>query len=250
LLDGRIATVRTLDFGADKTPPFLAGVVERGLQLTLAHPDALAAQLRAIVRAGSETELRLLLPLVETARQVREVRALLREALGEDRSLALGAMIETPAAARRAGEIAGEADFLSIGTNDLVASTLALQRDLPLASAATAAEPAVLAHVAAVVAAAHAAGVSVEVCGEAAGVPELVVLFVGLGVDELSVAPARVDLVRAVVRAMSAERAAALARVALQAASADAVLELVRSGETGDELRQALEGLGGARTGS
>jgi phosphocarrier protein FPr len=76
-----------------------------------------------------------------------------------------------------------------------------------------------------------------------------VVLFVGLGVDELSVAPARIDLVRAVVRAVSAERAAALARDALEAASADAVRELVRSGETGDELRQALEGLGGVRAG-
>ena len=248
-LRDRVATVRTLDFGADKTPPFLDQTPERGLTLMLTQPGALAAQLRAIVRAGAGTRLRILLPLVESAQQVRTVRSLLREALGEKHAVELGAMIETPNAVQHATEIALEADFLSIGTNDLVASALALHRDLPLASASTAADPAVLAHVASVVAAAHGVGITVEVCGEAAGVPELVVLFVGLGVDELSVAPARVDLVRGVVRGISAERSAALAREALAADSAAAVLELVRSGEAGDELREALEGLGGVRAG-
>ena len=247
LLGGRVATVRTLDFGADKTPPFLECVAARGLELTLAHPDELAAQLRAVVAAGAGTRLRLLLPLVETAQQVRTVRSLLRTMLGERPPVLLGAMIETPTAARRAKEIALEVDFLSIGTNDLVASTLTLRRELPLASAATAADPAVLAHVAAVVEAAREVGITVEVCGEAAGIPELVALFVGLGVDELSVSPARVDLVRGVVRALSAESAAVLAGQALQAGSAEAVLELVRSGEAGDELGETLEGLDGVR---
>jgi phosphoenolpyruvate-protein kinase (PTS system EI component) len=246
-LRGRVATVRTLDFGGDKTPPFLGRTEARGLALTLEQPDALAAQLCAIVRSGAETRLRILLPLVESAQQVRAVRSLLREALGEEHSVELGAMIETPEGVRRATEIALEAGFLSIGTNDLVSSTLGLHRDLPLASAETAADPEVLAHVASVVAAAHEVGITVEICGEAAGVPELVVLFVGLGVDELSVAPARVDLVRGVVRGLSSERSAALAHEALSAPSAAAVLDLVRSGEAGDELREALEGLGGVR---
>jgi multiphosphoryl transfer protein len=246
-LGGRVATVRTLDFGGDKTPPFLDQTPERGLALTLAQPDALAVQLRAIVHAGAGTRLRILLPLVESGQQVRAVRSLLRDSFGEEQPFELGAMIETPEGVRRATEIALEAEFLSIGTNDLVSSTLGLHRDLPLASASTAADPAVLAHVVSVVAAAHEVGITVEVCGEAAGVPELVVLFVGLGVDELSVAPARVDLVRGVVRALSVERSAAVARDALVALSAAAALELVRSGETGDELREALEGLGGVR---
>ena len=248
-LRGRVATVRTLDFGADKTPLFLAETAERGLALTLTQPDALAAQLRAIVAAGAGTRLRILLPLVESAQQVRAVRPLLLESFGVHGTVELGAMIETPQAARRTTEIALESDFISIGTNDLVASTLALHRDLPLTSAASAADPAVLGHVASIVRDAHAAGITVEVCGEAAGVPELVVLFVGLGVDELSVAPARVDLVRAVVRAVSAERSAVLALEALGAPSAEVVVELVRSGEVGDELREALEGLGGVRAG-
>jgi phosphoenolpyruvate-protein kinase (PTS system EI component) len=247
-LRGRVATVRTLDFGGDKTPPFLDRTTERGLALTLSEPDALAAQLRAIVHSGVETRLRILLPLVESAQQIRVVRSLLRDSFGEGEHLfELGAMIETPEGVRRATEIALEAEFLSIGTNDLVSSTLGLHRDLPLASASTAADPAVLAHVVSIVAAAHEVGITVEVCGEAAGVPELVVLFVGLGVDELSVAPARVDLVRGVVRALSAERSAVLARDALAAPSAAAALELVCSGEAGDELREALEGLGGVR---
>ena len=217
-LRGRVATVRTLDFGADKTPPFLAGTEERGLALTLSRPQELGAQLRAIAHAGAGTHLRLLLPLVETAHQVRTVRALLHSALGEDHAIQVGAMIETPAAARRATEIALEADFLSIGTNDLVASTLDLHRELPLASASTAADPAVLTHVASVVHAAHEAAITVEICGEAAGIPELVAIFVGLGVDELSVAAAGIDAVRSVVRALSAERAADLAREALAGA--------------------------------
>ena len=156
-------------------------------------------------------------------------------------------MIETPEAVRQAREIALEADFLSIGTNDLVASTLELDRDLPLASVETAADPAVLAHVAAVVNAAHDVGLTVEVCGEAACIPELIAIFVGLGVDELSVAPARVDLVRGIIRALSAERSAALAREALAATSARAVLELARSREAGDELRESLDDLRGIR---
>ncbi len=246
-LRGRVATVRTLDFGADKTPPFLADTAQRGLALTLAHPDALAAQLRAIVVAGAGTRLRILLPLVESAQQVRSVRGLLREACGTERAFELGAMIETPEAARRAREIALEADFLSIGTNDLVSSTLELDRDLPHASVATAADPLVLTHIAAVVTAAHDIGITVEVCGEAAGVPELVAIFVGLGIDELSVAPARIDLVRGIVRGLSAERSAALAREALVAPSARAVLDLAGLHESGDELRQPLDGLGGIR---
>ncbi|MDX6511112.1 MAG: multiphosphoryl transfer protein [Gaiellaceae bacterium] len=208
LLEGRVATVRTLDFGADKTPPFLAGIQQRGLALMLAHPDALAAQLRAIVAAGSGTDLRILLPLVEYAADVHAVRALV------GRGVTLGAMIETPTAAGRAAEIAAAADFISIGTNDLVQYTLGLDRDRPVASATTATEPVILRLIGQIVSAAHAAGKTVEVCGEAAGEPEVAELLVGLGVDELSVSPARLDEVRAAVRALSAADATEAARLA------------------------------------
>ncbi|HEY2935248.1 MAG TPA: putative PEP-binding protein [Gaiellaceae bacterium] len=252
-LVSRIATVRTLDFGADKTPPFLAGIEERGLELMLAHPDALAAQLRAVLRAGAETRLRLLFPLVRDAAQLGAARALLGQALEAVGWTAprprVGAMIETPEAAARADEIAAEADFLSIGTNDLVQYTLGLDRELPLASTLAAAAPQVLGHVAAVVASAHALGRAVEVCGEAAGEPPVAALFVGLGVDELSVSPARLDAVRAAVRSLDAAAAAEAARRAVRAVSLEAALELgseLLSVESADEGGEVLDGLGGA----
>jgi phosphoenolpyruvate-protein kinase (PTS system EI component) len=221
-LAGRIATVRTLDFGEDKTPPFLAPDGPRGIALTLACPETLAAQLRAVVRAGRATELRLLLPLVESPDQVRATRSLLEDALEPGASAPqLGAMIETPAGAGRAAEIAAECDFLSIGTNDLVQYTLGLGRQDAAASALAAAHPDVLRHVDAVCRAAAEAGIPVEVCGEAAGEPEIVPLLVGLGVSELSVAPVRLDAVRAAVRASGL------------------------AAEVADERREALNGLGG-----
>jgi phosphoenolpyruvate-protein phosphotransferase len=245
-LHGLIATVRTLDFGADKTPPFLAGITDRGLRLMLSHPVELRHQLRAIARAGEGARLRVLLPLVESAEQVRAVRALV-----PGNHVSIGAMIETPEAAGRAAEIAAEADFLSIGTNDLVQYTLGLDRDRPVASAATAAEPIILRLVSQVVEAAHARGRTVEVCGEAAGEAEVATLLIGLGVDELSVAPARLDELRETVRRLSFADAADAARQALAASSARETLALARrllSAELGDETRQVVGGLGGAVT--
>jgi phosphoenolpyruvate-protein kinase (PTS system EI component) len=243
-LRGLVATVRTLDFGADKTPPFLAGITERGLTLMLAHPDELERQLRAIVRAAEGTQLRVLLPLVESAEQVRTVRALVA-----DSDTSVGAMIETPEAAGRAGEIAAEADFLSIGTNDLVQYTLGLDRERPVASAATTADPIVLRLIAQVVDAAHAAGKTVEVCGEAAGETAVAALLVGLGVDELSVAPARLDELRETVRQLSFSEAAEAARQAVEASSARRALALaggLLSAELRHEPGEVVGGLGGA----
>jgi phosphoenolpyruvate-protein kinase (PTS system EI component) len=245
-LRGLVATVRTLDFGADKTPPFLAGITDRGLTLMLAHPAELAAQLRAIVRAAEGTQLRVLLPLVESAEQVRSVRALV-----DDPAVPIGAMIETPAAAGRAAEIAAESDFLSIGTNDLVQYTLGLDRERPVASPATAAEPIILRLIAQVVEAAHAIGKTVEVCGEAASEAEVATLLIGLGVDELSVAPARLDELRETVRLLSFADAAAAAQQGLAASSARAALALaggLLSAEPRHEAGQVVGGLGGAVT--
>jgi phosphoenolpyruvate-protein kinase (PTS system EI component) len=160
----------------------------------------------------------------------------------------VGAMIETPGATERVAEIAAEADFLSIGTNDLVQYTLGLDRARPLATAHAAADPAVLALVSRVVEAARAERIAVEVCGEAAGELPLVVLFLGLGIDELSVAPARLDEVRAAIRRLSAESARGAAATALRAPAADRALALAEellSAEAADELGQARDSVGG-----
>jgi phosphoenolpyruvate-protein kinase (PTS system EI component) len=141
-------------------------------------------------------------------------------------------MLETPLAIRRAHEIALEADFLSIGTNDLVQYTLGLDRTQPLATVQSAGDPRVLRLIADAVEAAHSAGLTIEICGEAASVPDLAALFVGLGVDELSVSPARIDELRSTVRGIEAAAAARAAATAL-------------SGERGNEERQMLGGRGG-----
>src|SRR5581483_10940809 len=252
-LRGRVATVRTLDFGQDKTPPFLAGIAQRGLELALTHPDALRAQLRAVLHAGTETRLRLLFPLVRDATQLRAARALLAEALEQvgwaKPPPQVGAMIETPEAAARAGEIAAEADFISIGTNDLVQYTLGLDRELPLASTLAAASPEVLELVRTIVAAGHELGRPVEVCGEAAGEPPVAVLLVGLGIDELSVSPSRLDVVRAAVRGISAREAAEAAAAALRAPSLEQAVFFgarLLSGQGAYESGQVLHRLGSA----
>lgn len=253
LLADRTATVRTLDFGADKTPPFLAGTTERGLALSLAHPDEFEAQLRGILETGASTALRILLPLVRDVEELRTARGLLEKVLESVQwsgpRPALGAMIETPEAASRADEIAAEADFLSIGTNDLVQYTLGLDRELPLATVQAAGDPEVLGHIAEVVRAAHERKLAVEVCGEAAGEAPLVVLLVGLGVDELSVAPARLDEVRTIVRRISAAQAAQAARWAIAAESARQALafadDVLSVGERGHDRGELLDGLGG-----
>jgi phosphoenolpyruvate-protein kinase (PTS system EI component) len=226
-LQGRTATVRVLDFGADKTPPFLAGTHERGLELLLAHPGALQAQLRAILDAGRGTDLRILLPLVETAEQVAAVRALLPEAAS------LGAMIETPAAVANAAAIAAAADFLSIGTNDL--SHAVLGSDRFGGGAAPAHDPRVLAAMAATARAAHDARKVLEVCGEAASEPATAPLLVGLGAGELSVGAARVGSVRGWVRALNRDEARRAAEAALNAAGPDEAAALGSNLLSGDE---------------
>jgi phosphoenolpyruvate-protein kinase (PTS system EI component) len=236
LLDGRVATVRVLDFGADKTPPFLAGARERGIALLLAAPDALAAQLRAILACGSRADLRLLLPMVESAGQVDAVRAVLAGATGGAGPPALGAMVETPAAVAAAADLARACAFLSIGSNDLAHAALGTDRFGP--GAAPAFHPRVLRLIGETVTAAHAAGLPVEVCGEAASDPVAMPLLVGLGVDELSVGASRVATVREWVRRLEHREVARLADAALALEHADDVAELVR-GALGDALVEA-----------
>jgi phosphoenolpyruvate-protein kinase (PTS system EI component) len=230
-LAGRPATVRTLDFGADKLPPFLRGRAERGIALQLGQPGALGAQLRALLRAGADAWLRIMLPLVADAGQLEVARRQLRaahRAVGPAVPLPpLGAMIETRAAVEQLEAVAAVADFLSIGTNDLVQDLLGLDRLSPAATVRAAADPRVLRTIRAVTEAARRHGRRVEVCGEATGDPSIAVLLIGLGVAELSVAPSRLDEVRAAVRACTLAGAAALAERSLTLGSAEEVLALL-----------------------
>jgi multiphosphoryl transfer protein len=224
-LTGLTATVRLLDYGGDKTPPFLQGTHERGIELMLRAPDALRAQLAAIVEAGSNTKLRLLVPMITTAAQMTEVRSALTEVLGGRPAPELGAMIETPEAARNAAEIAGVADFLSIGTNDLTQIVLGLDREQSRSAPVT--DVRVLSLIDLTMRAGHEAGIPVDVCGEAASDAKTMPLMVGFGADELSVAAARVGEVRERIRSATFVDCQGLAAAALLAQVGDAGSERV-----------------------
>jgi phosphoenolpyruvate-protein kinase (PTS system EI component) len=214
-LDGHPAVVRVLDFGADKAPPFLRGDSRRGIELLLAHPYEFVCQLRALMLAARDRDVRILLPMVDTAQQVEAVRALLEQIareLGVTGLPPLGAMIETAEAVSGAQAIAAGSDFLSIGTNDLTASLLGADRFA--VNAVRAHHPRVLRAIARSVAAAGAAGVPIEVCGEAASDPIVLPLLVGLGIDEVSVGAARVGEVREWIRRLDAAEVRGLARSA------------------------------------
>ena len=197
-LGGRAATVRLFDFGGDKTPPFLRDTTARGVEILLDAPGALRSQLAAIMAAGADAELRILVPMVTGAGQLQAVRRALDAVLDGRRRPQLGAMIETPEAALDANAIAKHADFLSIGTNDLTQLVLGLDREQSKTAPVT--DVRVLRLIDATARAARSTGILVDVCGEAASDPKAMPILVGLGIDELSVAAARVGQVRQWVR--------------------------------------------------
>jgi phosphoenolpyruvate-protein kinase (PTS system EI component) len=237
-LDGRPATVRVLDFGGDKVPPWLRGRQERGLELLFAAPAALAAQLDAITSTPAAGPVRILLPLVRSAADLEAVRPLTG-------ALPLGPMIETTEALEDLDALAVAGDYLSIGTNDLTAAVLGEDR---FSGAPVAHDPRVLAAIARVVDAAQRAGIPLEVCGEAASDPIVLPMLVGLGVTEVSVGAARVGTVRAWIRALRhvdccvlAERALGAADAAEVAALAAPTARRLASVERGDERAEGVE---------
>jgi phosphoenolpyruvate-protein phosphotransferase len=228
LLRGAVATVRLLDFGGDKTPPFLEGTPLRGVQLLLEAPHALKAQLAAILEVAVGVQVRILVPMITEPAELRAVRDVLERCLAEldTAGLAppmppLGAMVEVPAAATMAPEIAAAADFLSVGTNDLSQLQLGIERSASRRAAAH--HPAVLRLVDMTVRAGHERGITVSICGESASDRLVMPLLVGLGVDELSVGASRVGAVRGWLRALSHTVARDAATTALCASSSEEV---------------------------
>jgi multiphosphoryl transfer protein len=233
----RLVVIRTLDVGGDKPLPYLPVAAEanpflgeRGIRLLLNRPELFATQVRAILRASRAGNVAVMFPMISTVAEwhaAHEVVELQRLALGVP-PLPVGIMIETPSAALLADRFAQEADFFSIGTNDLTQYTLAMDRTNPgLASQVDALHPSVLRLIERTVAGAHAHGRWVSVCGAAAGDPQAVPVLVGLGVDELSASVPLVPAVKAQVRALSLEECRVTARLALDAADGAEVRGLV-----------------------
>jgi len=228
-------TLRLLDFANDKIPPFLRGTAA-GLDALLRRTDALEAQIRAAVQVRGEAELRVMVPMVTRPGQVRTVRAVveavvarLREdGLAPPAAVPVGAMIETVEAVAEIAALCEVCDFVSIGTNDLTAQVLGLDRRDGRARPELAAHPRVLEPVGRVVAAAGEAGVPVSVCGDSGAHPVTLPLLLGAGVRDFSVACARVDEVRYRLRRLRAADCAGLYAEALTLADAEQVAGLVR----------------------
>ena len=240
---GRPIIVRTLDAGGDKPVPYMNMPREanpylgvRGLRLSLREMALFETQLRAILRAGQGHDVRIMLPMVTEPAEVALARAALaraHEALELDKIASqwpapLGVMIEVPSAALNARQLARVADFFSIGANDLTQYALAAERGNPgLARYADAAHPAVLDLIARAVEGANAVNIPISVCGEAASDEATALLFAGLGVRKLSMAPVALRLI-----------AATLAEVELAVVSRAA--EAARGFETARQSREIV----------
>ena len=208
IMDGREVIIRTLDVGGDKDIPYLGLEKEenpflgfRAVRYCLEREDVFVPQLRALLRASVYGNLKIMLPLVTNLEELRRTRALLEKLKGElevagvpyNREVKLGVMIETPAAAFIADLLAKEADFFSIGTNDLTQYVMAADRGNQNVSAlGVPFQPAVLRAIRGIIAAGHSAGIPVGMCGEAAADPKMIPLLLSFGLDEFSVSPSAI----------------------------------------------------------
>jgi phosphotransferase system enzyme I (PtsI) len=235
----RHVTIRTLDAGGDKQIPGLQADDERNphmgwrsIRVSLRNPEPFKAQLRAILRAGAGGNVRLMFPMITNLREFRAARGFAEEARAElaaagvphAADIETGCMIEVPSAALLAEDLAREADFFSIGTNDLAQFTLAVDRaNERVSDLLEPHSPAVLREIQGVVQAARAQGIPVAICGEMAADPDLALLFVGMGVDELSMSPAQVPEIKRLIRAVGYEEARQCAREVLRLGTAEEV---------------------------
>ena len=251
---------RTMDLGGDKVASYLGTTHEtnpflgyRGIRFALSHPEVFRAQIRAIYRASAHGRARMMFPMVSSLEELRGALGLCRQATAEldragaayDRDLEIGIMIETPSAVWVADLLAREARFLSIGTNDLIQYTLAMDRDNErLAGLYEPLSLAVLRSLRHTIHSGHGAKRWVGVCGEMAGDPRTAILLVGLGVDELSVSCFDLPRVKAAIRSVPATRAREIAEQALARDCAEAVRVLLHA-ELDPLLPDYLVGDGG-----
>jgi len=238
---GRPVVIRTLDIGGDKQLPYLLQPAEdnpflgvRAIRLAADNRELLVDQLRAVLTAaaGSDAETWIMAPMVADLADVELVRGMVAEAGGvTDGRTKVGIMVELPAAAVVADQLAGEVDFFSIGTNDLTQYLLAVDRtNAALADRQDPMHPAVLRSIRAVIDAGHARGIPVAVCGEMAGDPAGAIVLTGLGIDELSMDPRSFGGVKRALAGLSLADARDLATRAANAASASDARQIVTRG--------------------
>jgi phosphotransferase system enzyme I (PtsI) len=251
LMEGRPLTIRTLDLGADKYTRQQASDPEpnpflglRSIRLCLAKLPLFKTHLRAILRASAHGPIKLMFPLITSLQELRQARMLLHDVMEDldeqglefDRKIPVGMMMEVPSAALMAQAFVHEVDFFSIGTNDLVQYTLAVDRSNEhVASLYSPAHPAVIELIKSVIRAANRGQIDVSCCGEMAGDVEYAMLLIGLGLRSFSMTPQAVPEVKQLIRAVSVKDCERVARKALSYDTDRQVLTYLR-----EEARKAL----------
>jgi phosphotransferase system enzyme I (PtsI) len=224
--------IRTLDLGGDKFASHLQLAQEmnpflgwRAIRFCLAQPELFRAQLRAILRASAEGNVKMMYPMISGLDELKQANVIVEKCKAElraegvpfDEKMDIGVMIEIPSAALIADALAAQSKFFSIGSNDLIQYTLAADRtNEKVSHLYEPTHPAIIRLIKMTIDAAHRHGIWVGVCGEVAGDPVLAPLLIGLGVDELSAAPPVVAQVKYMIRRLKLDEAQALAEFALK----------------------------------
>lgn len=244
-MKGREVIIRTLDVGGDKDIPYLGLEKEdnpflgfRAVRYCLKNSDSYKVQLKALLRASAFGDIKIMVPLVTCVDEIRNVKALVKELMAEldaeniayNKDIQVGVMIETPAASLIADLLAKEADFFSIGTNDLTQYTMAVDRgNAKVAYLYSSYNPAVLRSMKNIIEAANAAGIMVGMCGEAAADPLLIPLLISFGLGEFSVSATSVLATRGTIAKWSKAETDELAAKALSLATETEVAELLKA---------------------
>ena len=244
-LEGKLVIIRTLDIGGDKEIPYLGLAKEenpflgfRAVRLCLKRDDLYRPQLRALLRASAYGEIKIMVPMISCIDELRAVKAMIEEIKAEldekgipyNKDIQVGIMVETPAASLMADAFAKEADFFSIGTNDLTGYTMAADRGNPdVAYLYSTYNPAVLRSIERVIKAGKAEGTMVGMCGEAAADPLLTPLLLSFGLDEFSVSATSILATRKTISLWTMEEANAVAEKAMTLVTEEEVREYLES---------------------
>jgi phosphotransferase system enzyme I (PtsI) len=247
-VDGKPVVIRTMDLGADKLPhagwhPNEANPVLglRSIRYCLQDLSLFKTQLRAILRASVLGDVRVMFPLITNLQELRQAKMILRDVMEDldeyavpyKANMPVGIMIETPSSALTAPLLANESAFFSIGTNDLIQYTLAVDRaNEHVSTLFSAAEPAVLQLMRSIIRDAHKGGIGLSICGEVASDPEFIMLLMGMGVRTLSLAPPMIPEVKKIVRSVTIDECNRLARAVLTMDSSRQIQNYLRDTAT------------------
>ena len=242
---GKPVTIRVLDIGGDKIAGYLSGSPEpnpfmgwRGIRFLLTRKDILKTQLRAIYRASAHGKVRIMLPLIVDLNEVRETREICAQIRAEltadrhrfDQEVPIGVMVETPSAVALADALAKESDFFSIGTNDLIQYTMAVDRgNARIAHLYQHLHPSILRFLKMTTDAGHKAGIPVAICGEMAVDPLSAIVLIGLQIDEFSCTPNTIPEVKKVIRSVTYDESKMLVKKILKLRTTEDIEAKVRT---------------------